>query len=128
MPRRSLSISFAQGRSPRATPRARSATSERTRWHSAFATAFDLITVAGVVLNVALYELLAPAHRSLARLAAWCNVLASSLRLVSGYSLRPCRIPQQIGEATSTQLKGDDRFAAVRLPIVGAIRFSDAID
>jgi hypothetical protein len=41
---------------------------------------FDLITCAGcVVLNVALYELLAPVHRSLARLAAFWRLAESSV-------------------------------------------------
>jgi hypothetical protein len=40
----------------------------------------DLLTVAGVVvLNVALYELLAPVHRSLARLAAFWRLVESSI-------------------------------------------------
>lgn len=40
----------------------------------------DLLTVAGVVvLNVALYELLAPVHRSLARLAAFWRLVESSV-------------------------------------------------
>jgi hypothetical protein len=41
---------------------------------------FDLITCAGcVVLNVALYELLAPVHRSLARLAAFWRMAEASV-------------------------------------------------
>lgn len=40
----------------------------------------DLLTVAGVVvLNVALYELLAPVHRSLARLAAFWRLVEASV-------------------------------------------------
>jgi hypothetical protein len=40
----------------------------------------DLLTVAGVVvLNVALYELLAPVHRSLARLAAFWRLVESAV-------------------------------------------------
>lgn len=44
------------------------------------ATVFDLLTVAGVVvLNVALYELLAPVHWSLARLAAFWRLGESTV-------------------------------------------------
>jgi hypothetical protein len=40
----------------------------------------DLLTAAGVVvLNVALYELLAPVHRSLARLAAFWRLMESAV-------------------------------------------------